>query len=61
MIVADSDLVPSGLSPRAGRTIGRNLITVPISMSPAVSVLAPARLLPRFEKGTVNGPLTASP
>jgi hypothetical protein len=60
MIVADSDLVPSGLS-RAGRTIGRNLITVPISMSPAVSVLAPARLLFQFENGTVNGPLTAPP
>ncbi len=46
MIVADSDLVPSGFGPRESRTVGGNLMTVPISLSPAVNVLAPARLMP---------------
>jgi hypothetical protein len=59
MIVADSDLVPSGLS-RAGRTIGRNLITVPISI-PRRQRPRPSSAPARFEKGTVNGPLTAPP
>ncbi len=46
MIVADSDLVPIALGARASRTIDGNLMTVPISLSPALNVLAPARLLP---------------
>lgn len=59
MIVADSSLPPDDLGPRASCTIDGNLITVPIYPSPALNVLAPAWLLPQFEKGTVNGPLTA--
>lgn len=59
MIVADSNLVTDGLVPRPLRVPGRNLMTVPISLSPRPKISGAARLPVQFEKRTVNGPLTA--